>query len=80
MTVAPRSPRLRAPLASRHSGPLRRNADWFRCAGGVEATDSDATISDRFKKAADMIPEPYKFTGDVDVSLKLHVNELQELG
>jgi len=27
-----------------------------------------------------MIPEPYKFTGDVDVSLKLHVNELQELG
>ena len=56
-------------------------ADWTKYDGtDVIATDGDDSIPDRFKKAADKIPEPYRFTGSVDVSFKLHVNQLQNLG
>lgn len=56
------------------------DADWTK--GDftqILATDSDNSIPDRFKTAADMIPEPYKFTGSVDVSFKMHVNSLLQM-
>lgn len=57
------------------------NADWTKYDGTeVNATDADTTIPDRYKKAADKIPEPYRFTGRVDVSFKLHANALHNLG
>lgn len=56
------------------------NADWTRYDGTeVAATEDNAKISDRFWKAADKIPEPYRFTGSVDVSLKLHANQLHNM-
>ena len=56
------------------------NADWTQYDGTeVKATEDDATIPDRFWKAADLIPEPYRFTGSVDVSFKLHANELHNM-
>ena len=56
------------------------DADWTK--GDfteVQATDNNDSIPDRFQKAADKIPEPYKFTGSVDVSFKMHVNSLLQL-
>ncbi|MBR4611351.1 MAG: hypothetical protein IKO40_01415 [Kiritimatiellae bacterium] len=56
------------------------DADWTK--GDftqILATDNDDSIADRFKTAADMIPEPYKFTGSVDVSFKMHVNSLLQM-
>ncbi len=44
------------------------------------ATDNNDNLPDHFRKAADKIPEPYKFTGSVDVSFKLHADELQNVG
>ena len=57
------------------------NADWKQYDGTeVTATDNDDNLPDHFRKAADKIPEPYKFTGGVDVSFKLHADELQNVG
>jgi hypothetical protein len=57
------------------------NADWKQYDGtDVTATDNDDNLPDHFRKAADKIPEPYKFTGGVDVSFKLHADELQNVG
>ena len=56
------------------------DADWTK--GDfteVQATDNNDSIPDRFQKAADKIPEPYKFTGSVDVSFKMHVNSLLQM-
>ena len=56
------------------------NADWTQYDGTeVKATEDDATIPDRFWKAADLIPDPYRFTGSVDVSFKLHANALHNM-
>ena len=56
------------------------DADWTKCdLTEVQATDNDNSIPDRFQKAADKIPEPYKFTGSVDVSFKMHVNSLLQM-
>ena len=57
------------------------DADWTKYDHTqVNATDSNANIPDRFKAAADLIPPAYKFTGSVEVSFKLHVNRLLEMG
>lgn len=57
------------------------DADWKQYDGTeVTATDNNDNLPDHFRKAADMIPEAYKFTGSVDVSFKLHANELQNVG
>ena len=57
------------------------DADWKQYDGTeVTATDNDDNLPDHFRKAADKIPEPYKFTGSVDVSFKLHADELQNVG
>ena len=57
------------------------DADWTKYDHTqVNATDNNSDIPDRFKTAADMIPPAYKFTGSVDVSLKVHVNRLLEMG
>lgn len=57
------------------------DADWTKYDHTqVSATDNNADIPDRFKTAADMIPPAYKFTGSVDVSLKVHVNRLLDMG
>ena len=56
------------------------DADWTK--GDftqILATDNNDSIPDRFKTAADMIPEPYKFTGSVDVSFKMHVNSILQM-
>lgn len=56
------------------------DADWTNCdLTEVLATDNNDSIPDRYQKAADMIPEPYKFTGSVDVSFKMHVNSLLQM-
>ena len=57
------------------------NADWTKYDGTeVNAMDNSDNTPDHFRKAADKIPEPYKFTGSVDVSFKLHADELQNVG
>ena len=57
------------------------DADWTKYDHTqVGATDNNAEIPDRFQTAADMIPPAYKFTGSVDVSLKVHVNRLFDMG
>ena len=47
--------------------------------GPINAVDLNRKIGDRFKKAADMIPDDFKFTGSVDVNFNLHADSLREL-
>ena len=55
-------------------------ADWDRYDNTeVAAMDHDNTIPDHYKKAADMIPAPFKFTGNVKVKLDVHVDSLREM-
>ena len=54
------------------------NADWTQCnTAEANAIESNVRIDNRFQKAADKIPEQFRFTGSVDVTLKAHVNALQ---
>ena len=56
------------------------SADWEKFdTTQMKATDTNNTLPDRFKEAADMIPEEYKFTGTVEVVTKTHVNSLHDL-
>ena len=36
-------------------------------------------LPDHFRKAADKIPDEYKFTGSVDVSFNLHADGIYEM-
>ena len=38
-----------------------------------------AICNEQNKKAADMIPAPFKFTGNVKVKLDVHVDSLREM-
>ena len=56
------------------------NADWAKIdMKPINAVDTNNRIDDRFQKAADMIPDEYKFTGSVDVSFNLHANEIDDM-
>ena len=52
-------------------------ADWEKLnIAPIKAMDTNYDMPDRFTKAADMIPDEYKFTGTVEVSMKVCVNSL----
>lgn len=56
------------------------NADWESLdMNPISAVDLDRTVEDRFHKAADMIPNDYKFTGSVDVSFNLHTDAIHDM-
>ena len=56
------------------------NADWTQIdMKPINDVDSNNSIDDRFQKAADMIPDEYKFTGSVDVSFNLHADGIYEM-
>lgn len=56
------------------------NADWEKLdMGPISEVDLNRNIDDRFKKAADMIPDDFKFTGSVDVTFNLHTDSLLDM-
>ena len=56
------------------------NADWTQIdMKPINDVDSNNSIDDRFQKAADMIPDEYKFTGSVDVTFNLHADGIYEM-
>ena len=55
-------------------------ADWSKLdMDPINQVDGNREIDDRFHKAADMIPDEYKFTGSVDVSFNLHVDAIYDM-
>ena len=57
------------------------NADWTQY-DAKPATDAvgDRSLPNRFTAAAERVPEPFRFTGTVDVTCELRANSLHELG
>ena len=55
------------------------NANWAEC-DMTESNDMewDARNDDRFAKAADRIPEGFRFAGTVDVNMKIQVNAIRD--
>ena len=55
-------------------------ADWSKLdMQSILAVDLNQKIDDRFQKAADMIPDDFKFTGSVDVNFNIHADSLIDL-
>ena len=52
-------------------------ADWTQLDyAPIGAMDTNYDMPDRFTEAANMLPDEYKFTGTVEVSMKTCVNSL----
>ena len=57
------------------------NADWTQY-DAKPATDAvgDRSLPNRFTAAAERVPEPFRFTGTVDVTCEIRANRLHDLG
>jgi hypothetical protein len=55
------------------------DADWDACdLTDATATEHDLNIEDRFVKAANKIPQGYKFEGNVDVKMNIRINDVRD--